>query len=318
MLSLTRLERNMAQRSEGSHHASSDQEVQAEIVIAGGFKCKSVEVFNTSTKTWRPLSQMNECRNGTSSVLYQGRMIMTGRKSGPFQFLDSVQEVNLTQQDAHCVESQFKLPVPSFTHTCVVYKNRLLLIGGLKDFDTVHNTIYEIQLTPPYTSRLLTKMPRPICYHGAEIVNGKIYIIGGSTTGIFNHASDTVLMFDPESNTFTELKPLPYAASYMATTTWKDNVVVVGGEDNEGNKRNTVILYNVTTGSHRMLPEMTKKRRSCTAVTIGDNVVAMGGFDETNNEFDSVECYNFHTNTWTEFPAMTKERAFHTSVVKYC
>jgi acetyl-CoA carboxylase beta subunit len=36
MSSLTRLERNMAQRSEGSH-ASSGQELQAEIVVAGGF-----------------------------------------------------------------------------------------------------------------------------------------------------------------------------------------------------------------------------------------------------------------------------------------
>ena len=318
MSSLTRLERNMAQRTEGSHHASRDQEVQAEIVVAGGFKCKSVEVFNMTTKTWRPLSQMNESRYRASSVLYQSRMIVTGGMSENVQLLDSVEEVNLTQQDAHWVESQFKLPVPSRGHTCVVCQNRHLLIGGRKHHITVLNTIYEIQLTPPYTSRLLTKMPRPICFHGAEIVNGKIYIIGGSTTGFSDDSSDTVLMFDPASNTCTELKPLPYAVSHMATTTWKDNVVVVGGFDKEGNIRNAVILYNVTTRSHRMLPEMTKKRRACTAVTIGDNVVTMGGFDETGNSLDSVECYNFLTNTWTEFPAMTEARAYHTSVVKYC
>ena len=317
MSSLTRLERNMQQRSE-CHHASSSQEVQAEIVVAGGYKCKSVEVFNMETKTWRPLSQMNECRNGASSVLYQGRMIVTGGMSARFQFLDSIEEVNLTQQDAHWVESQFKLPVPSRGHTCVVYQNRHLLIGGLGDCYTVHNTIHEIQLTPPYTSRLLTNMPRPIYSHGAEIVNGKIYVIGGSTTGLSKEASDIVLMFDPASNACTELKPLPYAVSHMATTTWKDNVVVVGGEDKEGNIRNTVILYNVTTGSHRMLPEMTKKRRGSTAVTIGDNVVALGGRDETDKILNSVECYNFHANTWTEFPVMTEARACHTSIVKYC
>ena len=318
MSSLTRLERNMAQRSEARHHASSGQDVQAEIVVAGGSKCKYVEVFNMKTKTWRPLSQMNERRYEASSVLYQGRMIVTGGMVGVLQSLDSVEEVNLTQQDAHCVESRFKLPVPSRGHKCLVYQNRLLLIGGLKDPDKVHNTIYEIQLTRPYTSRLLTKMPQPVCDHGAEIVNGKIYIIGGSTTGYFGSTSDTVLMFDPESNTCTKLRPLPYALSHMATTTWKDNVVVVGGEDKEGNTCNTVILYNVTTGSHRMLPEMTKKRQSCTTVTIGDNVVTMGGCDETLKLLNSVECYNFHTNTWTEFPAMTGARFHHTSVVKYC
>ncbi len=250
--------RNTLERSEGSH-ASSGQEMQAEIVVAGGNGRKSVEVFNMATKTWRPLSEMNKCRYGATSVLYQGRMIVTGGMSQSYQYLASVEELNLAQQDAHWVESQFKLPAPSRDHACVVYQNKLLVIGGHADrrlFDTIH----EIQLTPPYTSRLLTKMPRPICYHGAEIVSGKIFIVGGGTTGLYELATNTVLMFDPVTNTCTELKPLPHAVSAMATATWKDNVVVLGGMDKEVNTRNTVILYNVTTGNHRMLPEMRKKR----------------------------------------------------------
>ncbi len=120
-------------------------------------------------------------------------------------------------------------------------------------------------------------MPRPICCHRAEIVSGKIFIIGGGTTGLYELATNTVLMFDPITNTCTELKPLPYAVrSSMATATWKDNVVVLGGKDKERDTRNTVTLYNLTTGSHRMLPEKRKKRFGCTAVTIGDNVIVIG------------------------------------------
>ena len=314
MSSLTAM-RNTAQRSEGSH-ASSGQEMQAEIVVAGGYRCKSVEVFNMATKTWRPLSETNECRCGASSVLYQGHMIVTGGYSR-LQYLASVEELNLAQQDGHWVESQFKLPAPSTDHACVVYQNKLLFIGGHAG-GNAYDTIHEIQLTPPYTSRMLTKMPRPICCHGAEIVSGKIFIIGGRRTTLCDDVTNTVLMFDPETNTCTELKPLPYAVSRMATVTWKDNVVVLGGLDKELNIRNTVILYNVTTGSHRMLPEMRKKRCVCTAVTIGDNVIAIGGCDETRKDLNSVECYNFNTNTWTEFPAMAKERLYPTAVVKYC
>ncbi len=80
MSSLTAM-RNTPQRSEGSH-ASSGQEMQAEIVVAGGYCCKSVEVFNMATKTWRPLSEMNKCRDEASSVVYQGHMIVTGGRSG--------------------------------------------------------------------------------------------------------------------------------------------------------------------------------------------------------------------------------------------
>ncbi|CAB4043154.1 kinase, partial [Paramuricea clavata] len=273
MSNLVRIERKMPQRSEASH-ARSDQELQAEIVVAGGLCCKSVEVFNVANKTWRPLSEMNECRGGASSVIYQDHIIVTG---GYFnrQYLDSVQELNLSQQDGHWVKSQFKLPMLSAYHACVVLHNRLLVIGGEVD-GSVYDKIHEIQLTPPYTSKLLTKMPRPICHHGAEIVNDKVYIIGGRTACYNKDATDTVLMFDPATNTCTELMKLPYPVFAMATVTWKDNVVVLGGEDEKANVLNSVILYNVTTGSHRMLPEMTKKRCYCTAVIIGDNIVTMG------------------------------------------
>jgi hypothetical protein len=314
MSNLVRIERNTAQRSEASH-ASSGQELQAEIVVAGGFNRKSVEEFNMATKTWRPLSEMNECRGVASSVIYQDHMIVTG---GYFkrQYLDSVEELNLSQQDGHWVKSQFKLPMPSAYHTCVVLHNCLLVIGGYSD-SRVHDTIHEIQLTPPYTSKLLTKMPRPICDHGAEIVNDKVYIIGGRMTDYVKDATDTVLMFDPATNTCTELKKLPYPVFAMATVTWKDNVAVLGGVDKKGKALNSAILYYVTTGSHRMLPEMTKKRRNCTAVIIGDNIITMGGQDETVTKLNSVECYNFETNTWTEFSTMAEERSRATAVVKY-
>ncbi len=315
MMSSLTVKRNTPQRSEGSH-ASSGQEMQAEIVVVGGHNRKSVEVFNMATKTWRPLSEMNECRGGASSVVYQGHMIVIGGRSG-FQSLASVEELNLAEQDGHWVVSQFKLAAPSQDHACVVYQNKLMLIGGYAS-GRVYDTIHEIQLTPPYTSRLLTKMPRPIYFHGAEIVSGKIFIIGGSSMIFLDNARNTVLMFDPVTNTCTELKPLPYAVSQMATAIWKDNVVVLGGKDKERDTRNTVILYNVTTGNHRMLPEMRKKRYACTAVTIRDNIIVIGGCDETRKDLNSVECYNFNINTWTEFPAIAERRSYPTAVVKYC
>ena len=312
---MSMLERNATQHSEGSH-ASSGQELQAEIVVAGGFFCRSVEVFNMTTKTWRSLSEMKECRCESSSVLYQGHMIVTGGFDEEYENLDSVEELNLAQQDGHWVKSKFKLPAPSNGHTCVVYQNRLIVIGGCAG-TRIHDTIYEIQLTPPYTSRLLTKMPKPVWCHGAEIVNDKIFIIGGKRTGLFKEATNTVLMFDPATNSCTKIKSLPYRVSSMATVTWKDNVVILGGKDDQDNILNTVILYNVTTGNHRMLPEMTTKRWGCTAVIIGDNIIVMGGHGELYTDCNSVECFNFYTNTWTELPAMTEARVSATAVVKY-
>ena len=311
MSNIVRIERNMR-----AGHESNAQELQAEIVVAGGIICTSVEVYNMASKTWRPLSAMNTDRHGASSVLYQGHMLVTGGAS--ISDHDSIEKLNLYQQDGHWVESQLKLPAGCAHHACVVYQNRILVIGGFSYPRTVYDTIHEIQLIPPFTSRLLATMPRPICCHGAEIVNDKIYIIGGSTTKSHRDAIDTVLMFDPATNTCTEISRLPYPVIKIATVTWKDNVIVLGGQDNEEKALNTVLLYNVTTGSYRMLPAMQKKRYSCTAVTVGDSIIVLGGAKDMFSDIRYCECFNFDTNTWTEFPAMNKARSEATAVVKYC
>ena len=307
--------------SETKPVSSSIHNLQAEIVVAGGIDDKSVEVFNMATKTWRLLSEMNECRAGASSVLYQGRMIVTGGEVGVWS-LDSVEELNLALHDGHWIKSKFKLPLHLQRHVCLVYQNRLLVIGGsarLTLFGSPEcNSIYEIELNPPYTSKLLTRMPRSVRSRGAELVNNKVYIFGGSTSQLVRAAIDNVLVFDPATNNCTELQPLPFAVCEMATITWKDNVVVLGGRNKEHDALDTVVLYNVTTGSHRMLPSMNKKRCGCTAVIIGDNIVVMGGYGDGVGALNSVECYNFDTNTWTEFPSMIKAREFATALVKYC
>ena len=53
---------------------SSIHNMQAEIIVAGGSDDKSthrsVEVFNTETKTWRLIAELSKGRKGASSVLY--------------------------------------------------------------------------------------------------------------------------------------------------------------------------------------------------------------------------------------------------------
>ena len=309
------------QRSEGNCVRSV---LEAQIVVSGGCSNKFAEAFNMITKTWRRLSEMKECRYAPSSVLYQGRMIVTGGFNAELQTTDSVEELNIVQQDGHWVQSKFILPVPSLGHACVACHDRLFVIGGYTMVESDESAekrlcgeIHEIQLTNPYGSSLLTRLPKPVFYHGAETVNNKLFIIGGSITELLTPTND-VLMFDPANKTCTELKPLPYAVTRMATVTWKDNVVILGGMNDQYKAIKTVIRYNVTTGSHLMLPEMTTKRCSCIAVILGENIIVMGGCDENDTDLKSVECFNLTTNTWTEFPAMTEARQGATAVVKYC
>ena len=291
-------------------------DMNAEIIVAGGHRSRSAEIFEMTTRTWRPLPEMTEYRDEASSVLYEGHMFVTGGFNDRYEPLDSVEEINLAQQ-GRWINSQFPLPRPFGGHASMVYQNRLLVMGG-RDPIQVYDSIYEIEMTFPHTLRMVTRTPRPVSLTSAQMINDKIYIAGGTTTVYYGDATDTVLMFDPQTNTCSEQpSPLPFPVTSVATATWEDNVVVLGGKNRQGNVLNSVVMYNVTTGRHRILPEMNRRRHGGAAVTIFDGIIVLGGRDENESPLNSVECFNFRTNAWTDFEPMTEARAYPTAVVRY-
>ena len=102
----------------------------------------------------------------------------------------------------------------------------------------------------------------------------------------------------------------------MATVRWGDNIVVAIGEaDKDGNRLDTVIMYNVKTEQSHKLPPMKSERRGCTAVVIGNNIVVLGGENQQRNDVKSVEAFNFERYHWEEHSEMSTERSFHIAVV---
>ena len=176
--------------------------------------------------------------------------------------------------------------------------------------------IFRLSLVPPYTVELIGQMPEPRSYHNAEIFDDKVIILCGSPTANSRDALDSVLQYDITTNSFKTLPPLPAKIIYAATATWKDNVVIVGG-DNEGFDIYPVWLYNISSGESQRLPPMRHKRkRFAAAVVAGNTLVVLGGEGAGYTPLASVECYNFLTNTWTELLPMKQERRSPSAVVR--
>ncbi len=94
----------------------------------------------------------------------------------------------------------------------------------------------------------------------------------------------------------------------MATVRWRDQVVVLGGYDGNGDVRNDVFMYDCKTGKTTTLPSMLEKRWGCRAVITGDRIVVMGGMNEKHNDLSSVECFTMGGSTWEYLSAMNKAR----------
>ena len=204
-----------------------------------------------------------------------------------------------------------ELPYGCDNHQTVVYEERGIHIGGYNyEKHAWSNVISELQLTPPYNVKELCQMPEPREHHRAESFEDKVLILGGEISWLVEEYLDSVLEFDVKTNQCKEMPPLPRPLTRMATVPWRDQVVVLGGQDKDGEVLNDVFMYDCKTGKITVLPSMLEKRWGCCAAITGNTIVVMGGNNEDGKELNSVECFTVGDSTWGYLPAMNKARYF--------
>ena len=304
------------QMKKGIAEAKGGMDREPKVVIAGGNGKKSVAMFSLATKAWTTLQSMNTPRGEASSVVYNNQIVVTGGADKSMEKLS----LNAVQVDRSIPWENIPdvLPGLLYGHCSVVYNGRLIVIGGYdSDKSSYSDSITEISLVPPYTSKLLATMPEERCHHGVALFGDKILIIGGSVEKEWiTSATRSVTMYDITKNTFQGLAPLPYPVDQMATVKWDDdNVMIMGGEDRNGKSLNSVLMYNIKTQESHQLPNMKYKRIASVAAVVKDTVIVMGGKDERGNVLKSVEGFRFDRYSWEKLPPMHDERCFATAVV---
>jgi N-acetylneuraminic acid mutarotase len=158
-------------------------------------------------------------------------------------------------------------------------------------------------------------LPQPRRNHRAALINGKIYILGGTRKNFAKDATDSVLVYDLVRRELKPCPPLPYSVCCMATVTWGNMVTLVGGMNKDGKVLNDVIMYDTETGQCQVLPSLVHKRYGCSAVIVNDVIVAMGGYNAEQGYLNSVECFTMGSEGWQELPGMIEKRKFASAVV---
>ena len=310
---LVKMEDNIKENATKLRNAGSGD--RENIIVAGGFRNDSVEMFNWRQKTWSPLQSMRNKRWGMTSFAYNNQVVIAGGYCDGTGYVDNTIRMNVDLHpdlSTHWIDCVMKLPAKMLYHSSVLYNDKLMVTGGY-DGNGISDKIHEVQVVPPYTVKTLSIMPEPRQHHCTEIFDDSLLILGGTKTVHCQDNLSSVVLYDIKNNVCKQLKPLPYEVSRMASVRWGDNVVVLGGYDKHGNALNRVVMYNVKTEQSHMLPSMRYKRYGCTAV-VENNIVVLGGWDGQRS-LNSVEVFNFERNTWQELPEMSQARHCHTAVV---
>ena len=315
-----KLMNNTEQTEKQSMKCPSHCNVRGDIVVFGGLNMcpglNSVEKFCWANKTWTSLPPMRRWRASATSVCYQNKLMVAGGKTY-YGIADSIEQMLLDQirEERKWLDLEARLPYKSCGHKCVIHNHHLIVVGGKNDKDETSNSMHEVLLQPPYTSKFKCHIPQRVSFHGLEIFDDEILIIGGTTNGNSGSSVDHVIMCNINNNECKQMPPLPFAMCDVVTVRRKDDVIITGGTNKNHEALNSVLMYNYRTGECKTLPSMKYRRSACATIILENRLIVMGGYNNEQGYLNSVECFNFDQYLWEDLPPMLEHRKEHTAVI---
>ncbi len=148
---------------------------------------------------WDPekLPSLPQPTYGHASTVYNGRLYIIGGRSANSTTLDSVYWGKITGHDGQ-IKALYQpntwtavapLPVGLFRPAVVRFERWIYVIGGMNSSDITQNTIFYAAVLPngdiPAGAWQTASAPLPmgLSGHNAVISNGRVYVIGGSSSG---------------------------------------------------------------------------------------------------------------------------------------
>ena len=147
------------------------------IFVTGGVRKNSVEIFNYTQRLWSLLKPMPKNRHAASSFVYNNHVTSAGGFCHG-AYLDNMIKMNIHQVPdlaTNWTDFAAKLPARMYAQSSVVYKDRLFVTGGYADQRVFSDCIQEVKLKPPYTVKLLSKIPAPRVFHGTVLCDDNIF-----------------------------------------------------------------------------------------------------------------------------------------------
>lgn len=239
-------------------------------------------------------SERNLCQNNSFAIRPQSTPVKTGNRT-------TSARASLKSHDSFVCSSPF-LPLPARPAT-------LLAVGGVDPFDThADEACRMVEQYNPKSDRWsrITNLPETRHHLGVAVLDGYIYIIGGSVLikdDIENLANPTDVNFryDPVSNFWSRIASLRQPRMYLSVCVLHGILYAMGGNDPYGRSLDSVEYYDPDLDQWGYVAPMTTPKIGVAAVGYRGLVYVVGGFRDTGGQksvLDTVECYDPQTNSW--------------------
>ena len=256
------------------------------IYVAGGQghkvkKDKIVEVYDIKSDKWTKGTSLPEPVDHLGMASYDGKLYVVG---GAHKYGYSNKLLIYDPSTKNWTEGK-PMPGARTALTANFIDGKLFAVGGVDD---VHNVVGTNLVYDPVNDTWTEKAPMPTARHHltSSVVNGKLYVIGGRIYGDgipepFVNAKarssfDVNEMYDPATDRWTKLKPMPSNRSGLASASVGNDIYVFGGEKVNGTYENNE-KYDTIKNIWTKESPLPTPRLGLKAVTIDNTIYVIGG-----------------------------------------
>ncbi len=250
------------------------------------------------------------CLNTPSSMLYDAksdRMILAELSTGRLVALPVPR--SLAQGDSWTRKAD--VPTPRLGLSSCVLNGKIYTIGGVKQPEVSDDGLRSLQAYDPATDSWAVKanLPSARNWTSCAAVNGKIYVIGGDTTFLFNPLK-TMSEYDPATDTWARRADMPTARLATAAAVVDGKIYVMGGLTTVGaTLLSTVEVYDPLTDKWAKKSAMPTPRGMLCASVVGGKIFTIGSnLGRTGPALPILEMYDPLTDTWTRKADMPTPR----------
>lgn len=271
------------------------------------------EVFDPEEQRWTSLPDLpRQLSDAAVAVVSDTLYVMGGYNILAGGALTDVYRYEAATQRWLAVSA---LISPTSGAEVAVIEHEIYIFGGY-DNDAESRLV---QKYDPAKDRWTLGSPMPVgrSEFGMVSLNGLIYAIGGNirvatpqgevstrtkqphgARQTLDSLSTLVSVYNPASDTWYTVAPLPAPRVSMAVAVLDEQIFVMGGTDRwrTGAVQNSVYVYDPLSDQWVEAPALPTARSGVRAVTVDETIYVLGGYDQANTPLATHEAYGIGGN----------------------
>jgi N-acetylneuraminic acid mutarotase len=251
--------------------------------------------------TWTTRADMPTGRWEHDTSVVNGEIYVIGGAGPLYQALGTV-EVYDPVTDTWTEKSE--MPTARQGLSISVVNDKIYAIGGAESSMPSYSKVETFPTVEEYdpaadTWNEKSPMPSARSWHSANVVDGKIYIIGGtqgSTPG-YNYVL-AVAVYDPATDSWTQKGDAPREIGFASGSVVDGKIYIIGGLG----EPQRVDEYDPATDTWTVKSEMPTKRSELSTSILEGKIYAIGGFSGASifsSGLATLDVYDPATDSWT-------------------